>query len=156
MTHPPLPPASMTIDPPLSPSEIDFLTGFSSRSEVRRVWPDQPSARCPWVPTPDGTGLALEPELAREAADLVAPWLLYLCREFLAPSTIEAMHSALAHGLRGGHQTSGVVVVEGFHEIAADRNRIVERVLLPEHDAVVIPFGSRAVAAGGAAVRRSL
>lgn len=131
----------MAIDPPLNQGEIDFLAGFSSRSDVRRIWPGQPSTRCPWVTTADGAGLALEPDLARTAAESVAPWLRYLCQEFLAPSSVEAMHAALAQGLRGGHQVSGVAVIDGFHEISARRNRIVERVLLPEQDAVVLPFG---------------
>ncbi len=145
----------MTIDPPLHQGETDFLAGFSSRSDVRRIWPGQPSTRCPWVVTADGSGLALDPDLARTAVEVVAPWLRYLCREFLAPSSVEAMHAALAQGLRGGHHLSGVVVVDGLHEISAHRNRIAERVLLPAQDAVVIPFGERAIASGGAA-RHSL
>lgn len=143
MTQTPPQPASMYLDPPLEPSEIEFLSGFSSRGDIRRVWPGQPSAHCPWRVAADGRSLDLDLDLAVDDVEQVTPWLRYLCQEFLAPSSIESLHTALAHRLRGGHQLSGTVLVDD-HEITADRNRISERVVEPEHDAVVLPFsGSR-------------
>ncbi len=134
----------MEVDPPLAPVEIEFLSGFSIRSDIRRVWPGQPSSRCPWRVAADGLGLVLDVEVGGRDA---AVWLRFLCQEFLAPRTIEAMHTALAYRLRGGHRVSGVVVVGGALEITADRNQVSERVLVPEVDAVVLPFG--AVRRGG-------
>lgn len=139
MTQTPSPPASVVIDPPLEPSEVDFLAGFSTRGDIRRVWPGQPSQHCPWRVAADGRTLDLDLDLAQQAAGDVAPWLRFLCQEFLAPSTIEAMHTALEHRLRGGHQITGTVVVD-VHVVTVDRNRIVEHVLAPESEAVVLPF----------------
>lgn len=130
----------MYVDPPLAPSEIEFLSGFSSRGDIRRVWPGQPSVRCPWWASADGTGLVLDPQVAVEEIEQVTPWLRYLCHEFLAPSSIESMHVALAHRLRGGHHVTGVALVGGSLEITAYRNRISERVLVPERNAVVLRF----------------
>lgn len=138
----------MYLDPPLVGSEVDFLAGFSSRSLIRRVWPGQPNARCPWRVTPDGRSLDLDLSRVGDDASDVGAWLRFLCHEFLAPSSIDALHTALAHRLRGGHHVSGRVVIGGVLEITADRNRISERVLLPEHDAVVLQFGRIRSAAG--------
>lgn len=157
VTQPPHLPASMHIDPPLAPSEVDFLAGFSSRGGIRRVWPGLPPGRCPWLVSTDGRTLQLDADLARSNAADVAAWLRFLCHEFLAPSSIEAMHLALAHRLRGGHQLSGIVVVDGVHEIASEYNRICERVLLPEKDAIVLQFdGPRKAEAGPRGVRQVL
>jgi|GEM_PF-2130817 hypothetical protein len=138
----------MYLDPPLVPSEIEFLSGFSSRGDIRRVWPGQPNAHCPWRVGPDGRSLDLDLDVVGEDASEVAPWLRFLCHEFLAPSTIDAMHAALANRLRGGHRMSGVVVIDGLREIRADNNRITERVLALEQDAVVLPFDALRKTAG--------
>jgi hypothetical protein len=138
----------MYLDPPLEPSEVDFLSGFSSRGDIRRVWPGQPNAHCPWRVAPDGTSLDLDAELADQDPEQVTPWLRFLCHAFLAPSSIEAMHAALAHRLRGGHQMTGTVLV-GDREISAVRNRISERIVEPEHDALVLPFGGPRGSGGG-------
>lgn len=145
----------MYLDPPLAPSEIDFLSGFSSRGLIRRVWPGQPNAHCPWRIAADGGSLDLDLDLVGEDTSEVGAWLRFLCQEFLAPSTIDALHAALAHRLRGGHQMSGRVVLGEFLEITADRNRIAERVLVPEHDAVVLQFeGSRKPQGGPSGLRQ--
>ena len=142
----------MYLDPPLAPSEVDFLAGFTSRGDIRRVWPGQPNAHCPWRVSGDGHSLELDLELAGLDPTQVVPWLRFLCHEFLAPSSIEAMHTALAHRLRGGHQVTGTVRV-GAHEISALRNRISERVVEPEHQAVVLPFDAARSGGGGSASR---
>ena len=87
-------------------------------------------------------------DVVGEDASEVAPWLRFLCHEFLAPSTIDAMHAALANRLRGGHRMSGLVVIDGLREIRADNNRITERVLALEQDAVVLPFDALRKTAG--------
>lgn len=130
----------MYLDPPLAASEIEFLSGFSSRGPLRRVWPGQPNARCPWRVAADGRSLDLDHGLVGQDASGVGAWLRFLCDEFLAPSTIEALHTALAHRLRGGHQLTGCVVLAGVLEITAEHHRVTERVLVTEHDAVVLPF----------------
>lgn len=130
----------MYLDPPLAVSEIEFLSGFSSSGPVRRVWPGQPNARCPWRVAADGRSLDLDLGLVGQDASGVGAWLRFLCDEFLAPSTIDALHAALAHRLRGGHQLTGRVVVAGVLEITAEHHRVTERVLAPERDAVVLPF----------------
>lgn len=146
----------MHLDPPLAPSEIEFLSGFSSRGLVRRVWPGQPNAHCPWRVSADGGSLDLDLEIVGRDASQVGLWLRFLCQEFLAPSTVEAMHAALAHRLRGGHEVSGQVVIGGALEITAEHNRISERVLIPERDAVVLQFtGPRAVMGGADDLRQT-
>ncbi|CAN5171053.1 hypothetical protein BH09ACT12_BH09ACT12_16150 [soil metagenome] len=141
MTQPPPQPAFIYLDPPLAPSEIEFLSGFSSRGDIRRVWPGQPSAHCPWRVSEDGRSLRLDFDAIGDDASEVAPWLRFLSQEFLAPSSIDAMHAALAQRLRGGHQLTGTVMIHGVREVSADRNRISERVLAEERDAVVLQFG---------------
>ncbi len=131
----------MYLDPPLAPSEIEFLSGFSSRGLIRRVWPGQPNAYCPWRVSVDGRSLDLDLDLVGGDSAEAGAWLRFLCQEFLAPSSLDALQAALAHRLRGGHQVSGRVVINGALEITAERNRIAERVLVPEHNAVVLQFG---------------
>lgn len=146
----------MNLDPPLVGSEIEFLAGFSSRGLIRRVWPGQPSAHCPWVVAPDGRSLELDVDLIGEDLSEVAAWLRFLCQEFLAPSSLDSLHTALAHRLRGGHVVSGRVVMGGVLEVSAEDNRIAERVLVPEHDAIVLPFGGpRSASVGAGSLRQS-
>lgn len=145
----------MYLDPPLAPSEIEFLSGFSSRGDIRRVWPGQPTAHCPWRVAADGRSLVLDLEAIGDDAAEVVQWLRFLSQEFLAPSTIDAMHVALAHRLRGGHQISGTVLIDGVREITAVRNRISERVLAPECDAVVLQFAGPGRGAGAGNNRQS-
>lgn len=130
----------MYLDPPLAPSEIYFFSGFSSRGDIRRVWPGQPNANCPWRVSADGRSLDLDDSTLGGEAEEAGSWLLFLCQNFLAPSSMDAMQAALAQRLRGGHQMTGRVVIAGVHEITADRNRITERVLVPEREAVVLQF----------------
>jgi hypothetical protein len=145
----------MYLDPPLAPSEIEFLSGFSSRGDIRRVWPGQPTAHCPWRVADDGRSLVLDLDAIGTDAAEVVQWLRFLSQEFLAPSTIDAMHVALANRLRGGHQISGTVVIGGVREITAVRNRISERVLAPESDAVVLQFAGPGRGAGPGNNRQS-
>ena len=68
--------------------------------------------------------------------------------EVVVEGDSDAMHAALANRLRGGHRMSGVVVIDGLREIRADNNRITERVLALEQDAVVLPFDALRKTAG--------
>ncbi|WP_148615552.1 hypothetical protein [Nocardioides rubriscoriae] len=96
---------SLSIDPPLAAAEVEFLASFGTiASRVRRVWPGQPSRRCPWRPSADGRLLQLDEASAAADPASVAGWLRFLSREFLAPSTADALLTALDHGLRGGHR----------------------------------------------------
>ncbi|MEO9323231.1 hypothetical protein ABFT23_07045 [Nocardioides sp. C4-1] len=131
------------IDPPLEPGEVAFLASFTTAAGVRRVWPGQPGRRCPWRPTPDGRRLLLEAAVVEDDADVVASWLRFLSREFLAPSSAASLDTALNEGLRGGHRLQGAVLV-GDHVIRAELNRVTqEQVPPPERDAQVLELKDR-------------
>lgn len=133
---------SVSIDPPLEPAEVDFIASFASeardRDGVRRVWPGQPSRRCPWRPSDDGRHLLLDEAMAMADLDSVAGWLRFISREFLAPSTIASMDAALTEGLRGGHRLSGSVII-GDRQISVDLGRVADEELPPpERDAIIV------------------
>ncbi len=135
--------ASVRVTPPLERREIAFVATFGgAAAELRRLWPGQPSARSPWRPSDDGTRLELDVEHALAAPHDVAPWLRFLSREFLAPSTASAFEAALDVGLRGGHRISGQVDVGG-RRITVVLNRVHEEVLVPGAGAVVNLDGRR-------------
>lgn len=139
-------PQSVEIDPPLEPGEVAFLAAFASEhggSRLRRVWPGQPSRRCPWRPSPDGESLELDEEMAQASPDGVATWLRFLSREFLAPSTAASLDAALTQGLRGGHRMTGAVVV-GRRRVTIAGGRVVEEEPpAAEVDAVVLDLDTR-------------
>lgn len=122
-------PASVRIQPPLEATEITFLAAFATEATMRRVWPGQPSARSPWRPSADGRRLVLDLAQAEAEPDQVAPWLQFLSRSFLAPSTTAALEAALDVGLRGGHLVTGRVVVGGVREVSVVLHRVNERFL---------------------------
>lgn len=143
MTTSPADLPSVAVDPPLEPGEVSFLAAFTTEAGVRRVWPGQPSRRCPWRPSPDGTRLLLDATALPDDADDVTAWLRFLSREFLAPSSPASMDAALSEGLRGGHRLHGDVVV-GEHRIRAEHNRVTqEHVPPPERDAQVLQLKNR-------------
>lgn len=134
----------VSIDPPLVDGEIAFLAAFVRESGLRRVWPGQPSRRCPWRPNADGAALELIEERAQDDPDSVASWLRFFSREFLAPSTAASLDAALAEGLRGGHRLRGEVMVGSLRRVTVDLGRVTEEVLTPpEPDAVVLDLNSR-------------
>ncbi|MDO9456575.1 hypothetical protein [Nocardioides sp.] len=133
---------SVVIDPPLEVAEIEFIAAFAMEAGskgVRRVWPGQPSRRCPWRPTRDGQFLELDVAMATSDPDSVASWLRFLSREFLAPSTAASLDAALTQGLRGGHRLTGEVLVGADRRVAVELGRVTEETLPPpERDAVVL------------------
>lgn len=137
---------TVSIDPPLVAAEIAFIAAFATdpgSTGVRRVWPGQPSRRCPWRPGRDGRTLELDVSMASLDPDSVAGWLRFISREFLAPSTAASLDAALTAGLRGGHRLSGVVEV-GDRRISVELGRVSEELLPPpEQDAVVLDLQSR-------------
>lgn len=134
MRTPSRPLQRVSIEPPLSPVEVAFVASFHGADRavdgVRRMWPNQPSARSPWSPTPDGTELVLvlDPRHEADAATTTAGWLRFLAQEFLAPRTEGALAFALRHGLDGGHRLTGRVLLDGVREITVSNNRVNERV----------------------------
>lgn len=146
--RPPKPPA-VVVDPPLDAGEVAFIAAFASASGphaagVRRVWPGQPSRRCPWRPSRDGGRLELDEDLAAAEPDSVGAWLRFLSREFLAPSTAASLDVALTEGLRAGHRLSGEVVVGTDRRVRVELGRVTEEVLPPpEVDAVVLDLAAR-------------
>lgn len=137
---------SVLIDPPLEAAEVDFIAAFAvetGKTGVRRVWPGQPTRRCPWRPSDDGRLLELDPEAAAADPDSVASWLRFLSREFLAPSTAAALDAALSEGLRGGHRLTGQVVV-GDRRVSVELGRVGDEVVPPpEQQAIVIDMRPR-------------
>ena len=119
----------VVVEPALKRAEITFLGAFSDDTSLRRVWPGQPSRRSPWRPTADGQALELIDEVAVADPETVSLWLRFLSREFLAPSSSDALERALSHGLRGGHRLSGEVVVAGVRRITVNNNRVDDRPL---------------------------
>lgn len=148
MRTPPLP-QRVRVEPPLSTVETAFVASFHSSHDgshgdgVRRVWPGQPSARSPWLPTADGTALVLDEQPDADAATTTAGWLRFLAHEFLAPRTTTALVLAREHGLEGGHRLTGRVLLDGVREITVSNNRVGERVLSPRPDAAVYELDER-------------
>lgn len=122
--------------------EVAFVASFQD-SDVRRVWPGQPSSRSPWSPTPDGRSLVLDVRPDPEAATTTAGWLRFLAREFLAPRTEAAQALALRNGLNGGHRLTGRVLLDGVREITVSNNRVNERELQLRPDADVFELDDR-------------
>ncbi|GEP35898.1 hypothetical protein NSZ01_36660 [Nocardioides szechwanensis] len=122
--------------------EVAFVASFQD-SDVRRVWPGQPSSRSPWSPTPDGCELVLDALPDAEAATTTAGWLRFLAREFLAPRTEASLALALRNGLTGGHRLTGRVLLDGVREITVSNNRVNERVLQHRPDADVFELDDR-------------
>lgn len=134
---------SVVIDPPLERAEVTFIAAFAAEAAVRRVWPGQPSRRCPWRPTLDGRFLELVEDVSESDPDSVAGWLRFLSRQFLAPSTAASLDRALTEGLRGGHTLAGEVVVGG-RRVSVELGRVCEDVVEPpERDAVVLDLRAR-------------
>lgn len=140
----------VVLEPTLEPAEVRFLAAFAEEREIRRVWPGQPSSCSPWRPSADGRWLELDEARAQTAPESVAPWLRFLSRTFLAPSTPTALDAALRAGLRAGHQLAGTVVV-GDLEVTIDFHRVTERrvpqpetpAVSPSTGAVVVDLDSR-------------
>lgn len=138
-------PQRVRIEPPLSTVETAFLASFHSShgDGVRRVWPGQPSAHSPWLPTVDGASLVLDEHPDADAATTTAGWLRFLAHEFLAPRTTAALMLAREHGLDGGHRLTGRVLLDGVREITVSNNRVGERVLSSRPDAAVFELDER-------------
>jgi hypothetical protein len=135
---------SVVIDPPLERGEVAFLAAFAAEASLRRVWPGQPSRRCPWRPSDDGRFLELVVDEALGDPDSVGGWLRFFSREFLAPSTAASLDLALTEGLRGGHRLTGQVVIPGDRTVSVELGRVVEEPLPPpEIDAIVLDMDSR-------------
>lgn len=122
--------------------EVAFVASFQD-SDLRRVWPGQPSSRSPWSPTSDGCELVLDARPDAEAATTTAGWLRFLAREFLAPRTEASLALALRNGLNGGHRLTGRVLLDGVREITVSNNRVNERVLQHRPDADVFELDDR-------------
>ncbi|QCW51509.1 hypothetical protein FE634_15795 [Nocardioides dongxiaopingii] len=137
-------PPHLTIHPPLERHEVAFLAGFAADGGLRRLWPGQPSPRSPWRPSPGGRRLDLDPVRAVAAPHDVAPWLRFLSRTFLAPSSAAALEAALDAGLRGGHRLAGRVEVDGHLRVVVERNRVTEH-LLPDPEVSLAASGAAAV-----------
>lgn len=112
-------------------------------ADVRRVWPAQPSAHSPWLPTPDGAALVLDEHPDADAATTTAGWLRFLAHEFLAPRTDSSLALARSQGLDGGHRLTGRVLLDGVREITVSNNRVNERVLQQGADADVFELDDR-------------
>ena len=148
---------TIAIDPPLESAEVAFIAAFAvehGSAGVRRVWPGQPSRRCPWRPSRDGTTLVLDVAMSEVDPDSVAGWLRFLSREFLAPSTAASLETALTQGLRGGHRLTGEVTVGG-RRITVELGRVTDETLPPpEVDAVVLDLRARRARHDGQANER--
>ncbi|WP_134767199.1 hypothetical protein [Nocardioides sp. 1609] len=137
-------PPHLLIHPPLERHEVAFLAAFGSEGALRRLWPGQPSPRSPWRPSTDGRRLDLDPTRAVAAPHDVTPWLRFLSRTFLAPSSAAALEAALDAGLRGGHRLAGHVEVSGLLEVVVERNRVTEHVV-PDRGASFAASGDATV-----------
>ncbi|MCW2813925.1 MAG: hypothetical protein JWN84_1380 [Nocardioides sp.] len=137
---------SVAIDPPLDAGEVAFIAAFAGASGdrvVRRVWPGQPTRRCPWTPSADGRFLELDETSTLTDPASAVSWLRFLSREFLAPSTEASLDAALTEGLRCGHRVTGEVVLRDDRRISVDMARVTEEVLVPDADAVVLDLQGR-------------
>jgi hypothetical protein len=120
----------ITISPPLSPEEIDFLTKFNQTRRMDRENgpyfvdgsgafgqgedPDirdfnrppagQPSLWCHWVPTEDGNAIEWD---EGEKFYNAEKWMAYLINHFLKPDHIATMPFLQGHMLNGSILAQG-------------------------------------------------
>lgn len=116
----------LSLTPPLDPSEVAFLAGFSA-APVRdhagavvvdrvldgvpaRVWPGQPRAVAPVGPCATGCCLVPRPRRGGELPGVTAQWLRFLLRTFLTAR--HRVDGELAVPLRDG-RTEILTVEDG-------------------------------------------
>ena len=122
---------AITIDPPLSEREVEFLHAFAEErhggnTEVHRGYP---GFWCQWVPTADGTLLVWD---GSEKFYDSEKWMKFLIDEFIGP---KPRFSGM-HGLFTGHQLNGVIEAQG-EEIADHWFLIVEDSIVYRANAIV-------------------
>lgn len=96
------------VDPPLTPREVDLVSGLAGApGVVRRILPPQPTPRSPWLVCAEGCCL----RLALRVGEDPAGWLRWLVRELLDPRSQSACRRARLLALDGAHVLTGEVVV---------------------------------------------